>query len=422
MGVRTFALFALSGTQLFGALAAAVEKRQDVTHKYCPGGTNICFSETQANDITFRIAIPDVQSAPFDILLQVVAPISTAGWAGIGWGGKMANNPLTVGWANGNGVVVSSRWTTGHTQPQPYTGATYTVLPSAHTNATHWHLDVLCTGCSQWGTTSLNPNGVNTLAWAKSSKSVQTAASNSSVFGYHDGRGTFGHDFSTAKIPQGVFDALVYDIGNPSTASTTSKVQSHAEPPSSAGGSSAANPPSSAQSSVVTRVTTLSQPQQPTPSTPVVQTSVVTLPHTTPPTRSGGEDSPVTRTTIITKQPSPSPTPSAVTIWITEPDDGEPVAFTQPPGAGSGGVVTVTVTSVLAPGAVTPGPLGPWGNGPPPWASSGALPPWGTSGPPPWATAGVPPIVIPPIIGKGKGKGKGPPGRPVAAENPEQGA
>ncbi len=113
MRIWEFTLLALGGSfHAVGVTAVAVEKRQDVTHKFCPGGTNICFSETQINDITFRIAIPDVSAAPFDILLQIVAPISSTGWAGVAWGGKMANNPLTVGWPNGNGVTVSSRWAT----------------------------------------------------------------------------------------------------------------------------------------------------------------------------------------------------------------------------------------------------------------------------------------------------------------------
>ena len=111
-GVRTLSLLALGGAQLWGASAGVVERRQDVTHKFCPGGTNICFSETQVNDMTVRIAIPDVKSAPFDVLLQIVAPKATTAWASIAWGGKMANNPLTVGWASGNGVTVSSRWAT----------------------------------------------------------------------------------------------------------------------------------------------------------------------------------------------------------------------------------------------------------------------------------------------------------------------
>ncbi len=82
---RQLCLLALGGTQLWGASAAAVDKRQDVTHKFCPGGTNICFSETQINDITVRIAIPEVKSAPFDVLLQIVAPKATVSWAGIAW-------------------------------------------------------------------------------------------------------------------------------------------------------------------------------------------------------------------------------------------------------------------------------------------------------------------------------------------------
>ncbi|KAK0717278.1 hypothetical protein B0T26DRAFT_625869, partial [Lasiosphaeria miniovina] len=184
-------------------------KRQDATHKYCPGGTAICFSEftVAAYNITYRIAIPEVTAAPFDILLQIQAPASV-GWAGLAWGGKMSSNPLTLGWANGKTAVVSSRWTGGHSLPGAYTGATYTVLPTTTANSTWWQLDVLCKGCSQWAGGSLNPNGVNGLAWAKASRAVTTAASNTSAFSIHDGKAVFSHDFSQAKIPQGVFDAL----------------------------------------------------------------------------------------------------------------------------------------------------------------------------------------------------------------------
>lgn len=104
-GFKHLALFALSWTA-----SAEPVKRQ--TSKYCPGGTAICFSEYKvaAQNLIYRIAIPDVQAAPFDILLQIVAP-KTVGWAGIAWGGQMSNNPLTIGWPNGDSVVVSSRWT-----------------------------------------------------------------------------------------------------------------------------------------------------------------------------------------------------------------------------------------------------------------------------------------------------------------------
>lgn len=116
MGLREIALLASS---LGGALARGVEvqRRQDAvegSHQYCPGGTEVCFSEfvTPTDNIVFRIAIPDVEAAPFDILLQVVAPKAAAGWAGLAWGGAMTGNPLTIAWPNEDGAVVSSRWAT----------------------------------------------------------------------------------------------------------------------------------------------------------------------------------------------------------------------------------------------------------------------------------------------------------------------
>jgi len=78
--------------------------------KYCDAATTVCYSEWLSPEkIAFRIAIPDNATAGnFDVLLQIAAP-KTVGWAGIAWGGVMVNNPLTVGWANGNTAVVSSR-------------------------------------------------------------------------------------------------------------------------------------------------------------------------------------------------------------------------------------------------------------------------------------------------------------------------
>lgn len=118
MGLREIALLA-SGIGGVLARGVALERRQGSdaiggTHKYCPGGTDICFSEfaTPADGIVFRIAIPDVEAAPFDILLQIVAPVATTGWAGLAWGGAMTGNPLTVAWPNGDSAVVSSRWAT----------------------------------------------------------------------------------------------------------------------------------------------------------------------------------------------------------------------------------------------------------------------------------------------------------------------
>ncbi len=78
--------------------------------KYCDASTTICYSEWLSPEkIAFRVAIPDTATAGnFDVLLQIAAP-KAVGWAGIAWGGVMTNNPLTLGWANGDKTVVSSR-------------------------------------------------------------------------------------------------------------------------------------------------------------------------------------------------------------------------------------------------------------------------------------------------------------------------
>lgn len=114
MGFFHTAFLALGATQAL-ARGTVGEKRQEVdTIKYCPGSTTVCFSEflTPTSNIVYRIAIPDVSSAPFDMLIQIVAPISTTAWAGLAWGGSMTKNPLTIGWASGSSAVVSSRWAT----------------------------------------------------------------------------------------------------------------------------------------------------------------------------------------------------------------------------------------------------------------------------------------------------------------------
>jgi hypothetical protein len=81
--------------------------------RYCNPTSNICYLSyaRSASTPTFRIAIPDGSSPPFDTLLQIIAPVDI-GWAGFSWGGGMTLNPLTVAWPNGNNATVSSRWAT----------------------------------------------------------------------------------------------------------------------------------------------------------------------------------------------------------------------------------------------------------------------------------------------------------------------
>lgn len=107
MGFVRAAIFALLVSLVH---AAAVSKRQE---KYCNTSTSVCYIEysTTASNPIYRIAVQDKPAAPFDTLLQIIAPASL-GWVGFSWGGAMTLNPLTVAWPNGNSVVVSSRWAT----------------------------------------------------------------------------------------------------------------------------------------------------------------------------------------------------------------------------------------------------------------------------------------------------------------------
>ncbi|KAK4039553.1 hypothetical protein C8A01DRAFT_46968 [Parachaetomium inaequale] len=309
MSLKSLVLLAVGGTQAWTVSAGSSEptKRQSTTAKYCPGETQVCFSEftESASDIVYRIAIPDVSAAPFDVLLQIVAPIDKVGWAGVAWDGKMNGNPLTVAWPNGDSAVVSSRWST------------------------------------QWESGSLDPNGVNSLAWAKNTRAVNSPSSNTSSFGYHDGRGVFDHDLSVAKILKGVFDAVVYGLNNPSPPSTSS---------SAAVSSAAPHPTTSSRSVTPTRLTAL--PSSSSKTTPVVVTTRVTqLPKPT-------------STTV--------PTRTTTTRRVPDPPASSPTRKPTTPGV-------VTLTATARPPTTT--------------QERGEWPSWTGGGGPPWAR------------GKGKGRG-----------------
>ncbi|KAL1860753.1 hypothetical protein VTK73DRAFT_7186 [Phialemonium thermophilum] len=187
-----------------GVLAA-----RQTADKYCDSATGLCYLElsTRSTNPTYRVAIPGAASAPFDTLLQIVAPASL-GWAGFAWGGGMTLNPLTVAWPDGKGgVTVSSRWATGRALPTVYSGATLKTL-SATTNATHWAVEVLCAGCSRWGSgASLSSTGVHTFAWAMSKTPVPQPANPSSSFSIHNNVGMVSGDMADAQVAQSVFQA-----------------------------------------------------------------------------------------------------------------------------------------------------------------------------------------------------------------------
>ena len=81
-------------------------------------------------------------------------------------------------------------------------------LLSGVANATHWSITTLCTGCSSWGTTNLDPtSAAATFAWASSATAPGTPADPASRFGIHNQKGKFTHDLAGAKNAN--FDSLV---------------------------------------------------------------------------------------------------------------------------------------------------------------------------------------------------------------------
>ncbi|KAI1341798.1 hypothetical protein F5Y15DRAFT_348018 [Xylariaceae sp. FL0016] len=198
----TATLAALIGTIIAGeSVVPATPSAQ-----FCDPATAVCYSSSTVGvaSISFRVAIPVVSAAPFDALIQIVAP-KTAGWAGLAWGGHMINNTMTIGWANGTNAVVSSRWATAHELPDAYDGAAYQLMKGSGANDTHWTVTALCKGCSTWthdggSKTSLDPGATQAnFAWAAAAKPPIDPADNFTAFGIHSEHGTFTIDLAAAK-------------------------------------------------------------------------------------------------------------------------------------------------------------------------------------------------------------------------------
>lgn len=107
--------------------------------------------------------------------------------------------------------------------PTAYPGATLVVLPNSYTNATHWKLDALCTGCSTWtgannAKSQINPTGAAvSLAWASAAMKPTTPTNKDSNIAKHDAKGVQMFSFSDAKLAN--FTALVdgYKTGGTSS-------------------------------------------------------------------------------------------------------------------------------------------------------------------------------------------------------------
>ncbi|KAF2877276.1 hypothetical protein BDV95DRAFT_673985 [Massariosphaeria phaeospora] len=208
---------------------------------YCDSLTSICYqSYTDDNGISLRIALPKVTAAPFDSIIQIVAPIKYK-WIGFSWGGTMAYVPLLVGWPNGNSVVHTSRIAFGLILPNPYANATYTQMKGSGANSTHWTLTVRAQGASQWydseGTlVTLNPNDAGTFAHAYSTRAVSQPARNTSAFNHHDSVGYPSIDLAAAQsasFDSWVASNLIPDTPPPTTVPAPTTLSSTVRPSSS---------------------------------------------------------------------------------------------------------------------------------------------------------------------------------------------
>ncbi|KAF2187601.1 iron reductase domain protein [Zopfia rhizophila CBS 207.26] len=186
------------------ALASAVHA-QAQSVKYHDSVTGIDFQtySSPENGASFSIALPEKVDAAYDAILQIVSP-KTNPWLGFAWGGHMIFNPLTVTWTNGNNVVHSSRYGTGLGLPQPYDGATYTLLKGSGTNATHFTVTLLIKGVTRWqdgegNDVGLNGTGTAEFAWAKGGSAVNEPANNQSSFNIHQEYGKWTHDLNGAR-------------------------------------------------------------------------------------------------------------------------------------------------------------------------------------------------------------------------------
>ncbi|KAI1172229.1 actin-domain-containing protein [Nemania sp. FL0916] len=190
------------------SLATLVSAQADST-PFTDVDTGITFqSATTGEGITYRLALPADASAeaPYDVLIQIVAPIEY-GWVGWAWGGAMTYNPLTLVWANGDTATYSSRQAVGYYQPIVYPDATYTVLKGTGVNATHTKLTAVCSGCASWtsfdGTVStLDGAGQVNFAYAYSSTPVDEPGNSETGFTIHDSVGHWTHDLGAARSDQ----------------------------------------------------------------------------------------------------------------------------------------------------------------------------------------------------------------------------
>jgi hypothetical protein len=92
--------------------------------------------------------------------------------------------------------------------PETYSGAQYRVFRTGtRVNGTHFQYTALCTGCTQFEDTTLNPSGTNNLAFAVSDSPPSNPVDAASSLSVHSVTGYFASNFNEGRNAN--FDELV---------------------------------------------------------------------------------------------------------------------------------------------------------------------------------------------------------------------
>ncbi|KFA60619.1 hypothetical protein S40285_07941 [Stachybotrys chlorohalonatus IBT 40285] len=174
------------------------------TVEYCDELSRCFAAHVNAEGIVYGFAIPEATAAPFDLILQITAPIEIA-WAGVAFGPRMTNVPLIITWPYEETTVATSRVAYSYTLPSENENAPLRVLDGSYVNATHWVSTLHCTGCSSWADiipeppNSLDPTAPNYFGFVHSTVPVDTPEDPGTTFGIHDVSLINGVDFSLAQ-------------------------------------------------------------------------------------------------------------------------------------------------------------------------------------------------------------------------------
>ncbi|KAG4436248.1 hypothetical protein IFR05_008267 [Cadophora sp. M221] len=171
------------------------------------GQKKVAWTEATSG-VVYSLAIPAVDSAPFEVYLSIVAPANIT-WAAVAFGGCMLRSPLVVAWKNSTNVVAAPRWATEYHPPGLYNGTSVVVSKSSSVNATHWTANLLVNGGSSWYGGSVKSSGSVTFGWGLSSRPLANPASVDSSIGFHNvGKGHFEIDITAARNSPSDFESI----------------------------------------------------------------------------------------------------------------------------------------------------------------------------------------------------------------------